>query len=113
MVQELFGVSSGLYNLFSMFVICFGFFFYVVEVIEYQQGMGECFCGNWCQFCVVQCIDQWMDIVIVLYGVQQFNGFFRGNQGGGCFVFGDCGKEFSFNIGGFVDVWWYMVNQQV
>ena len=112
-VQEPLGVSPGLHNLFSMLVTRFGFLFHVVEVIEHQQGMGERFRGNRRQFRVVQRIDQRMDIVTALHGAQQFNGFFRGNQGGGRFAFGDRGKESSFNIGGFVDARRYTVNQQV
>ncbi|STW71965.1 Uncharacterised protein [Klebsiella pneumoniae] len=112
-VQEPFGVSPGLHNLFSMLVTRFSFLFHVVEVIKHQQGMGERFRGNRRQFRVVQRIDQRMDIVTALHGAQQFNGFFRGNQGGGRFAFGDRGKESSFNIGGFVDARRYTVNQQV
>ncbi len=112
-VQEPFGVSPGLHNLFSMLVTRFSFLFHVVEVIEHQQGVGERFRGNRRQFRVVQRIDQRMDIVTALHGAQQFNGFFRGNQGGGRFAFGDRGKESSFNIGGFVDARRYTVNQQV
>ncbi len=96
-----------------MLVTRFGFLFHVVEVIEHQQGVGERFRGNRRQFRVVQRIDQRMDIVTALHGAQQFNGFFRGNQGGGRFAFGDRGKESSFNIGGFIDARRYTVNQQV
>lgn len=31
------------------------------------------------------------------------------DKGGGGFVFDDGGKEIGFDVGGFVDVWWYVV----
>ena len=112
-VQEPLSVGPGLHDLFCVLVTCFRFLFHVVEVIEHQQGMGQRFRGDRRQFRVVQGIDQRVDIVTALHGAQQFNGFFRGNQGGGRFAFGDRGKESSFNIGGFVNARRYTINQQV
>ncbi|MOA58681.1 hypothetical protein D3C78_1831190 [compost metagenome] len=75
--------------------------------------MRQCFGGNCSQFFVVQRVNQRMNVIAALHGAQQFNGFLRGNQGGGCFAFGDGRQETCFNIGGFVDAWGYTVNQQV
>ena len=109
-VQEPLGVSPGFHDLFSVLVTRFGFLFYVVEVIEHQQGMGQRFGGDRRQFSIVQSINQRVNVVTALHGAQQFNGFFRGNQWGGRFAFGDSGKESGFNIGGFVDARRYTVD---
>ena len=108
--QEPLSVCPGLHHLFGICVARFGFLFYVVEIIKHQQGVGQRFGGNRRQLCVVERVNQGMNIVTALHGAQQFDSFFRGNQWGGRFAFSDRGKESGFNIGGFVDAWRYAVN---
>ena len=102
-IQEPFGICPGLHNLLRIFVAGFGFFFYIIEVIEHQQRMRQCFGGNWRQFGIIQRIDQRMNVVTTLHGAQQFNGFFWSQQWGFGFAFRDSSKETSFYIGGFID----------
>ena len=112
-VQEPFGISPGLHHLLRIDVACFGFFFYVVEVIEHQQRGRERFSGNRCQLVVIQRVNQRMNVVTTLHGAEQFNGFFRSNQWGGGFAFGDSSKESGFYVGSFIYARRYAVDQQI
>ncbi len=96
-----------------MGVARFCFLFYVVEVVEHQQRMGERFCSNGGQRVVVQRINQRMDVVTTLHGAQQLNGFFRCNQRRGGFTFYDSGQEAGFYIGGFINARRNTVGQQI
>ena len=108
--QEPLSVSPRLHNLFGVGIACLGFLFYIVEIVKHQQGVGQRFRGDRRQFCVVQRVNQGMNVVTALHGAQQFDSFFTGNQWRSCFAFGDRGKESGFNIGGFVDARRYAVN---
>ena len=102
-IQEPFGICPGLHYLLRIFVACFRFLFYVIEVIEHQQRVGQCFGSNRCQFGIVQRVDQRMNVVTTLHSAQQFDGFFRSQQWGFSFAFGDSSQEACFDIGGFID----------
>ena len=102
-IQEPFGIRPGLHYLLRIFVACFGFLFYVIEVIEHQQRVRKCFGSDRCQFGIIQRVDQRMNVVTTLHSAQQFNGFFRSQQRGFSFAFGDSSQEACFDIGGFID----------
>ena len=102
-IQEPFGIRPGLHNLLRIFVACFRFLFYVIEVIEHQQCVRKCFGSDRCQFGIIQRVDQRMNVVTTLHGAQQFDGFFRSQQRGFGFAFRDSSQEACFDIGGFID----------
>ena len=104
------GVGPGLHHLLRILITRFRFLFHIVEAVEHQQGVGQGFGGNRRQLVVVQRINQRVNVVTALHGAQQFDGFFRGNQRGGCFAFGDGSKESGFNVGGFIDARGYAVD---
>ncbi|CNT71182.1 Uncharacterised protein [Salmonella enterica subsp. enterica serovar Bovismorbificans] len=102
-----------MHHLFGIFIARFGFLFYVVEVIEHQQSVGQRFGSNRRQFRIVQRINQRMNVVTTLHGAQQFNGFFWGDQRGGGVAFRDSSEKTGFNISGFIYARRNAVDQQV
>ncbi|SAE99459.1 Uncharacterised protein [Enterobacter cloacae] len=54
-----------------------------------------------------------MNVIATLHGAEQFNRFFRSNQWGGGFAFGNGGKESGFYVGSFIYARRYTVDQQI
>lgn len=102
-IQEPFGIRPGLHYLLRIFVACFGFLFYVIEVIEHQQRVRKCFGSDRSPVGIIQRVDQRMNVVTTLHSAQQFDGFFRSQQWGFGFAFRDSSQEACFDIGGFID----------
>src|SRR5690606_8601421 len=86
---------------------------HVVERIEYQQGVLQCFGGDVADLVIVEQVNQRRDVVAALHGAEQLGGVFTGNEGRGGFALGNGGEERSFDISGLVNARRNAVFQQI
>ena len=97
--------GPGLHNLLRIFVACFRFLFYVIEVIEHQQRVRKCFGSNRCQFGIIQRVDQRMNVVTTTAWCPAVRWLFPESAEGFGFAFRDSSQEACFDAGGFIDAW--------
>ncbi len=84
-------------------IACLGFFRDIVEEVEHQQGLLQAFCGDRRQRCVIEQINQRLDVVTANHCAEQFRSFCFGDLRGYDIAMGDGSEERRLDLGGIID----------